>query len=236
MSFAATCSSPSSHAGPGQKAIAWLLSTVVLLLIVSTPLLNHLQWTHFKLILGDAEPLFRFATTFFIGACFFLFRKHIRSASPSRSSALLILVLTAILHPQLFALAINTAGAYLLFYIAQYPFTHTDRLRNLPDISYGTYLYGWPVEALLVFFFHPSPWLVFAISVVLCAILGTLSWRLVERPMLTLKPKAHRAPARCLIALGPYPNSASRSILIHHLHPELRRLVELRPASSPATT
>ena len=88
---------------------------------------------------------------------------------------------------QLFALF----GGYLAIYLAL-----DRRLPAIPatrfgDLSYGLYIYGWPVEAMVM---HASGgkatwWQVFLISLPLAALVAWLSWHLVEAPMLRLKPR-----------------------------------------------
>jgi peptidoglycan/LPS O-acetylase OafA/YrhL len=63
-------------------------------------------------------------------------------------------------------------------------------MSRFPDISYGIYLYGWPVESLWIWFHRGSPWIAFAASTVICFGLGWLSWHFIERPALTLKRNA----------------------------------------------
>ena len=81
-------------------------------------------------------------------------------------------------------------GGYLAIYLAL-----DRRLPILPatrfgDLSYGLYIYGWPVEALVM---HASGgkaswWQLFLVSLPLAALAAFLSWRFVEEPMLRLKP------------------------------------------------
>jgi peptidoglycan/LPS O-acetylase OafA/YrhL len=58
------------------------------------------------------------------------------------------------------------------------------------DISYGVYIYGWPVQQMLVLLWvtgkipKPSFGLNLAIVCAVTAILATLSWRLVEKPIM----------------------------------------------------
>ena len=61
------------------------------------------------------------------------------------------------------------------------------KLRKMPDISYGIYLYAWPVTQLLLWFdvAHSYPVLLL-ITVLISAGTGILSWYLVEKPMLAL--------------------------------------------------
>lgn len=61
------------------------------------------------------------------------------------------------------------------------------------DISYGIYLYGFPVQQLVSHWMSPdrhTPWTntALALPMIFCLALG--SWRLVEQPCLTLKPAA----------------------------------------------
>jgi peptidoglycan/LPS O-acetylase OafA/YrhL len=68
---------------------------------------------------------------------------------------------------------------------------HLDGLKRLDrfDVSYGLYLYGFPVQQILVQLaggeMRPVP--LFAASLALTLVPATLSWFLVERPMLRLK-------------------------------------------------
>jgi peptidoglycan/LPS O-acetylase OafA/YrhL len=57
-------------------------------------------------------------------------------------------------------------------------------------LSYGLYIYGWPVEAAVVRFFggHALWWEVFAVALPVTLALAFLSWHLVEQPALRLKP------------------------------------------------
>jgi peptidoglycan/LPS O-acetylase OafA/YrhL len=62
--------------------------------------------------------------------------------------------------------------------------------RTIPlkeDISYGLYIYGWPItQAVAAFFPDIHPYLLFATSLLLTSIIAWVSWRLVEKPMLAL--------------------------------------------------
>lgn len=108
-----------------------------------------------------------------------------------RSRALIVaavgLLVAGMSFPVTAELAVMTVGAYLLFIIGFTPIRHA-RMRRLPDVSYGVYLYGWPVQKLLIFWWPALPFqLVFLASLILCLALGYASWMAVERPMLALK-------------------------------------------------
>jgi peptidoglycan/LPS O-acetylase OafA/YrhL len=78
-------------------------------------------------------------------------------------------------------------AGYLMFYLGQMRLTWLSGMARLPDISYGIYLYGWPVESLWIWFSRGSPWVAFFGSTAICFALGWLSWHFVERPALSLK-------------------------------------------------
>ena len=59
------------------------------------------------------------------------------------------------------------------------------------DLSYGTYLYGWPVQQTLHALLPGSTALVLlAPSIVITLAVAALSWSAVEKPALALKAKA----------------------------------------------
>jgi peptidoglycan/LPS O-acetylase OafA/YrhL len=63
------------------------------------------------------------------------------------------------------------------------------RFASRGDLSYGIYLYAWPLQQLFVSYWAErlTPTLLTAIVFVCTVVLAALSWRLVERPALTLK-------------------------------------------------
>jgi peptidoglycan/LPS O-acetylase OafA/YrhL len=94
-------------------------------------------------------------------------------------------------------------GSYLAIYVAldrRLPLLHATRFG---DLSYGLYIYGWPVEIMVA---HLSGgraawWQLFLISLPLAALVAFLSWRLVEEPMLRLKPR--RLPSHGAVSAVP---------------------------------
>ena len=133
------------------------------------------------------DPLFRLAAFFLMGGCFFLYREFIfYKFRWAIICALIILscVLVAKIHYLIFAVA----GAYLLFYLAFTPFNFLERFRKIPDVSYGVYLYGWPVQKLILWYFPAtSPTALFIVSAMMSLLLGAASWYAVEKPFMKLK-------------------------------------------------
>ncbi|MBX5195940.1 acyltransferase [Rhizobium sp. NZLR10] len=79
--------------------------------------------------------------------------------------------------------------AYPLIYIATSPVIRLPTLERLGDASYGTYLYGWPVEQTMNHALggYSTWWAVLALSLPTAWLLGWLSWHLLEKHALRLK-------------------------------------------------
>lgn len=68
-----------------------------------------------------------------------------------------------------------------IIYVASLPFVLL--LKPSSDISYGVYLWGWPVQQTLVTIFPNQSAITNAISAIIVAFLvGLLSWHLIEKP------------------------------------------------------
>ena len=175
-------------AGILRRRVAWLLIAIGLLgAMTSTWLPNHLWHEHFT-VFGDPEQLPRLFGAFFVGGLFWLFRERM-PFRPTFALTAAAIVCASAFSARLFELALIVFGGYLMFYFTQQK-TQQKRRHLFPDISYGVYLYGWPVESLWIWYVHGSPWVTFVASALICFGLGWLSWHFVERPMLKLKRRS----------------------------------------------
>jgi peptidoglycan/LPS O-acetylase OafA/YrhL len=147
--------------------------------------------------------ILRLPSFFFSGGCFYHYRDRIRL------DGRIALALAAALAVCMFSwsaaeLALATMGCYVLIYMANKPSGWLGRFNRLPDVSYGTYLYAWPIQKLLIWYFPGiSPWLVFAIAAPAAVALGAVSWFGIEKPALKFKQ-----PARP-VALPPVDRAAA---------------------------
>jgi peptidoglycan/LPS O-acetylase OafA/YrhL len=80
-------------------------------------------------------------------------------------------------------------GAYPVIYLGLSESISLGNATRYGDLSYGTYLYGWPVEQIVesVMGTSLSPWGLFAISLPIAMTCGWLSWHLVEKRALAFK-------------------------------------------------
>ncbi len=137
--------------------------------------------------------LLRLGLPFAIGTGFYVWRARL-VLHPGLLIGLVGLTLLArnsVLSPALFVLSL----CYAVFLLAYLPGGILRRYNRLGDYSYGTYVYAFPVQQLVVFLFHPmDPLVNIAIALPVTLVLAVLSWTGVERPALALARS--RSPAR----------------------------------------
>jgi peptidoglycan/LPS O-acetylase OafA/YrhL len=143
------------------------------------------------LVLGAVAA--RFAAMFLAGALLY----HLRNVLPARWSLVAVsvaIVLAASLMPNY-----RVLGAIPLAYaiIVSGALIHNKRLRLRTDLSYGVYIYAFPIQQLLVIggLASLNPFVFAIIAAIATLPLAMLSWFLVEKPALSLKHRLKRASA-----------------------------------------
>jgi peptidoglycan/LPS O-acetylase OafA/YrhL len=88
-------------------------------------------------------------------------------------------------------------GCYLALWLALTPRLPVIPVARFGDLSYGIYIYGWPVEQGAAWLLGGQVmwWQVFLVALPVAAAIAFLSWHLVERPALRLKPRARHLVA-----------------------------------------
>lgn len=133
----------------------------------------------------NAAP--RFLACFSSGALFYVYNKNIKYNKSLTCLAAVGLV-SFLCNARLAELGIAIFGAYLIFAAA---FAHAPSLACIGtknDISYGVYLYAWPIQQLVILYAPSIPLTaLMAISLALAYIAGYLSWRFIESPAIEAK-------------------------------------------------
>jgi peptidoglycan/LPS O-acetylase OafA/YrhL len=138
--------------------------------------------------LGQPDIGIKFTAIFVCGSLFYLYRDDIRYDSRLAvlaGSGLIVLMFSSLLAEA----AVAILGGYVLFWFAFNVRSPTlAGIGHKVDLSYGMYLYAWPVQKLLIWL-NPgiSPWLAFIETTAIAGLLAFGSWRLVEKPFLSLK-------------------------------------------------
>lgn len=152
--------------------------------LVASPLLDH---GPFAAIIGRASAWCGVLPYFLAGMVYYLFRHRIPFSSTLASAAMISAGMAALLSPAcriVFPLAIT----YLLFWFAFHPLVRCHRWARYGDFSYGSYLYAFPIQQLIVKQIPGiAPLKLFAIAAPLSVIAGVISWNLAEKHFLSLK-------------------------------------------------
>lgn len=150
--------------------------------------------------IGYTEFWPRLASCFLAGCLFYLYRDRVAyTRRLFAASAAGLALLGALPGLRLLPLAVPVLGGYAFFHLG---FLAVPRLRGFArrgDLSYGTYLYGFPVQQLVIHAWGPGlhPLGLFLLATPPTLAAAALSWALVERPCLALRrPRgAAAAPA-----------------------------------------
>jgi len=102
---------------------------------------------------------------------------------------------------RLFLVAFPLFGSYLVIYVALNRRLPVVRAARFGDLSYGLYIYGWPVEQCVIYFGGGAApwWAVFLISAPATAAVAFFSWHVIEK---RCRWHSRRAARPALIAAG----------------------------------
>ena len=148
-----------------------------------------LQGIAHGLLSGSVGDLLRFTFCYLLGANLYLWRDVF---TPKPIMALAGLALGSVLL--LFGIAageliFDTSLAMGVLALALAPLSIPQTIRKAPDISYGLYIWHWPIYMLLINTFPDAPrWQMLAmvgLPLAICAAMA--SWYLIEKPTLALK-------------------------------------------------
>jgi peptidoglycan/LPS O-acetylase OafA/YrhL len=161
--------------------------------------------------LGDYYHWPRFLAFFLVGMSFYLYRDVIPYTRKLFTLSLIVLAVSAWKG---MAFALPVFGTYALFYVAFQPSLQLQRFTRKGDFSYGLYLYGFPVQQLLIFYGGKalSPHALFILAFVTTLGLAALSWHFVEKPFLKKKGASRPADRRDAVAPGAGASARRREI------------------------
>lgn len=174
----------------GLLALVSILSTIQC--TTGSTLVPYWQGKLSELIGPSIRPLAMFLT----GACYYLFADKIQY---TRRGVLICIFATypCMFHYTTGQVALQIFGSYVLFASAfmKSPFMQSFGRRS--DISYGVYLYAFPIGQLILNSNRSiDAYLLILLTCLSSFVIGWLSWHLVEKPFLRLKPKPSPAQAR----------------------------------------
>lgn len=165
---------------------AAVLSNFVFLLPAGHTLSKLVQ--PFAGAVGEAQQTVRLTSVFLCGTAYRLFAPNYRA--PVAAVCALVLV-PAMFVDGLWEVALMTLGGYVLFWTAlRVKWRWFLALNAKDDISYGVYLYAWPIGILTVWYWFAIPTPLLAVGTFAAALLcGWVSWQLIEKPAMSLKQR-----------------------------------------------
>ncbi len=128
---------------------------------------------------------------FLAGVLFYCYRDRIVLSWPLLIVAVLGLLAVGVAAPGSRALPLvePLLVGYVLFFIAYLPMGSLQHVARHGDISYGLYLYAYPVQQLLIKAFQPrlNTLSLFLTATAVTTLFAAASWQFVEKPFLRLK-------------------------------------------------
>ena len=187
----------------------WLMYVVVLIICVAIRLRQGLRfrwrsWLFISLVLVltaqmlPFQPMYtlRWAVLFALGGTCFLLREYVRLNIPVAvvlmSASLLLLRIAPHTGKPLFPLAL----CYAIAVAGYHPALYVRWFNRLGDYSYGIYIYGWPIQQVLLTRASGSPVRLFALAFPCILVMAGLSWHLLEERALQCKPSKRKLERR----------------------------------------
>jgi peptidoglycan/LPS O-acetylase OafA/YrhL len=179
-----------SAAGVLKGPLRYLLLAAVLAALVAFGLVDY-RPSHDVLGVTVTGSRYLYLSTFpmfLTGTLYALFPRHIIYNHALALAAALLLIVCLFFQPVV-ALALAVLGGYLIFWFALHcRVLAISRFTNKTDLSYGIYLYAWPIQSSIAFFTDRSinPWALSVVTLVLAAAAASVSWTFIEKPALAL--------------------------------------------------
>ncbi|MDX1915419.1 MAG: acyltransferase [Methylophilus sp.] len=164
--------------------------------LIAVTLLSMLGFFYFIVQIRDFHqeiPFFTYSiprlfSAFLIGAGVYLFRdKMIWSNTISLACAITLILVFS--NHYLAEPALLVLGGYILFNFAlNYKNPLLNAIGSKTDLSYGIYLYAWPIQILIILKYPTiSPWILSIYVLILSASFAFFSWNLIEKPFMQMK-------------------------------------------------
>ena len=173
-------------------------------LVVMYSATTYIQWPAVSgalaTVMGLPDRLVRLLAYFLVGATFYKWGTPFlgRWAAVGLAAAAL-----SVLHPVAARLVLPVGFSYALLWFCFTPHVRLYRWGKYGDFSYGTYLYAFPIQQLLVYGTGNglSPLVHFAVATPLSVLAGVLSWYGVEKRFL-VRVRRGKAPVETGV-IGP---------------------------------
>ena len=143
------------------------------------------RFHHINAVLGDPVAALPLTAAFLTGVSFHLFReqveRHLSRVNATVCGAVAIALMAS--GPHVAEAGVIAFGAVTLYWAVYFAdFGRLQRVNDSWDISYGVYLYGWPVATAVRWYDRSiSPGILAASTLPIAMLCGLASWVLIER-------------------------------------------------------
>jgi peptidoglycan/LPS O-acetylase OafA/YrhL len=165
-----------------------MLLVLWILAIVATKQISPILWDYtIPVFLLNAWHLYNFGIFFVGGMLVWLYKDMIPMTLGVCVS--LAVVWVASFFTSLAGMISYLCVPYIILFLAQKPVITFQKIQQIPDISYGLYLYAFPVQQILALYVKPSTSVGFFAVLSLCVTIpfAWASWKYIEEPFLRLK-------------------------------------------------
>jgi peptidoglycan/LPS O-acetylase OafA/YrhL len=164
----------------------------------------------FGVVLGFPAFWARLLPYYLAGTLFYLYRNSIPRSAGIASAAAGSIALGAVI-PFGLAVVLPISWTYLIFWFAFHPTVQLHGWARFGDFSYGLYLYAFPIQQLLIMWsgVRLSPITLFASAVPFTILAAIVSWHVVEKRFLRMKPIGVEGSGRLMSHL-PQPMTLTR--------------------------
>ena len=167
---------------------AWAAYALIMIGLIAA----RIGWIHLPVfdhgiqaLLISSPDQWPYLFPFFIaGSAFYIYRDYVPKLLPLCLLAILLIVISSMGGGLYWALLLG--ATYLVVYLALSASVKMELFGSRVDLSYGVYLYGWPVGQLVFYFSGQrlTSYPLFFLSMAITLMLAYASWLFVERPAL----------------------------------------------------
>ncbi len=173
-----------------REYVPYLVGIAVVLMAAHVALSScgwHFLPTRWEYLELRFSHLVRFAAYYLMGICLYL-RGEKWETNRLRITVCLSVLFVGMFSKYTIDFVLMFCGAYLLLFMGGRNYQWLAQRPLRADYSYGTYLYGWSIQQMLLLKFPTfSPLMITLIALPLAFAAGATSWWLIEKPFLKLK-------------------------------------------------
>ena len=173
------------------KKINILILTFLFLSICVYMIAYDVNYIYRNVAFFSLFQFFRMTTAFLVGTCFYKYRHLIKWKQNYVAFCFLALIFIRLVSTTFFELGLIILGGYIMFNFAFiFKSKMLEKIGAKTDISYGVYLYAWPIQIVIIHHFNSvNPWLLSAITILLASVVGYISWISIEKPFMNINKR-----------------------------------------------